>query len=89
MQLSAAPVDVAGLVREVGATYQAMAQGKGLELVCSAPEGLTVECDLVRVVQVLNNLVHNALKFTNAGGVWLSARVEGARCVLEVSDLCR
>ncbi|MHB8786642.1 MAG: cache domain-containing sensor histidine kinase [Thauera sp.] len=86
MQLSPAPVDVAGLVGEVGATYQAMAQGKGLELVCSAPEGLTVECDRLRVVQVLNNLVHNALKFTSAGGVWLSARVEDARCVLEVSD---
>jgi signal transduction histidine kinase len=86
MPLSLAPIDIAGLVDEVGGTYQAMAQGKGLELVRSAPTGVNIECDRMRVVQVLNNLVHNALKFTSAGRVSLSARVEGARCVFEVSD---
>lgn len=86
MQLSPAPTDVAGLVREVGATYQAMARGKSLELTFSAPEGVTIVCDRVRVVQMLNNLVHNALKFTDVGGVRLSARVDDGHCVFEVRD---
>ncbi len=89
VSLSYAEHELESMVGEVGATYKAMAQSRGLDLACAASEGVKVECDRVRVVQVLNNLVHNALKFTDSGGVSLSARVDGDHCVFEVSDTGR
>jgi len=38
----------------------------------------TVECDRARLVQVVNNVVHNAIKFTPAGAIFLVLRPAGA-----------
>lgn len=67
-------------------THQAMATKAGLELVCSAPQDLEIECDRNRVLQILNNLLDNAIKFTASGGVSLKVRQEGEWCVFEVHD---
>jgi two-component system, NarL family, sensor histidine kinase BarA len=86
MAIRSAPEDVAELVGQVCANYQPVAQAKGVTLECEAPVGVTLECDRTRVVQVLNNLVHNALKFTDRGQVSLHARVTPTQCVFEVAD---
>lgn len=86
MVIRAAPEDVAAMVGQVCANYRPVAQAKGVALECEAPAGVVLECDRTRVVQVLNNLVHNALKFTDVGRVSLHARVTPAQCVFEVVD---
>lgn len=86
VSFSYAEQDLSAMIGEVCATYKAVASAKGLELVCTGPEGVVIECDRVRVIQILNNLVHNAVKFTFSGKVTLSAHVAGAHCVFEVSD---
>lgn len=86
MAIRSAPEDVAELVGQVCANYQPVAQAKGVTLECEAPVGVTLACDRTRVVQVLNNLVHNALKFTDRGQVSLHARVTPRQCVFEVAD---
>jgi signal transduction histidine kinase len=51
------------------------------------PDGAIVQADRDRVMQVLGNLVGNALKFTAPGGrVTLSARCEGDAVVFAVAD---
>ena len=51
------------------------------------PDGAVVQADRDRVMQVLGNLVGNALKFTAPGGrVTLSARCEGDAVVFAVAD---
>lgn len=64
------------------------AERAGLQLSADVPEGLPpVNGDPDRLVQVLSNLVENAIKYTPAGGrVTLSARHEGGRVLIAVAD---
>jgi two-component system, OmpR family, phosphate regulon sensor histidine kinase PhoR len=59
-----------------------------VRLALDAPDDLPrVRADPARVVQVLINLLHNAVKFTPAGGdVVLSARREGPAVRFSVAD---
>jgi len=68
--------------------YQPMAEEKGLGLRLEMGENLPDElrCDALRLTQVLNNLVHNAIKFTEAGEVCLQVRREGERVRFAVLD---
>ncbi|HVJ18072.1 MAG TPA: HAMP domain-containing sensor histidine kinase [Polyangiaceae bacterium] len=51
--------------------------------------GLEIEADEELLTSALSNLLHNALKFSHAGGVVeLRARSEGDKVILEVEDEC-
>ncbi|MHB8799624.1 MAG: PAS domain-containing sensor histidine kinase [Thermoanaerobaculia bacterium] len=63
------------------------AERKGLSLVAEVDPGTgTILSDRRRVEQVLLNLVSNAVKFTEAGSVTVSAAREGAWVVTRVRD---
>jgi signal transduction histidine kinase len=75
METHSANENFASLLNEVADGHRSNAMGKGLELTLDIDASLpsVVSCDRVKVVQVLNNLVHNAIKFTNAGYVRVHA----------------
>jgi signal transduction histidine kinase len=67
--VDAAPADLAGAQRDAAEPFRAAAEGKGIALVLEeAPPTVTARFDHDRVIQVLGNLVANAIKFTPPGG---------------------
>jgi PAS domain S-box-containing protein len=80
--------DLASLLMEAVESVRALAEAHHLHVTLDVPEGLPrVRCDKTRVLQVLGNLLGNAVKFTGAGGhITLSARTCGAEISLSVHD---
>jgi CheY-like chemotaxis protein len=73
LQLDPIPFALRNEAIETVRTFAVLAHEKGLELVCridpDVPDGLVG--DIVRVRQVLTNLIGNAIKFTDAGEIEL------------------
>jgi CheY-like chemotaxis protein/two-component sensor histidine kinase len=55
--------------------------------VCMPPQPMWVHADLVRLAQVVSNLLSNATKYTPEGGhIWLTVEAQAGEAVLRVRD---
>jgi PAS domain S-box-containing protein len=81
-------VDLRTLIREAVDGSMQWFQARQQEMAVAVPEEkLEVDADPVRLNQVVQNLLHNAAKFTpNGGKIELSAGREGKEVVLSVKD---
>ncbi|HEX7706850.1 MAG TPA: HAMP domain-containing sensor histidine kinase [Thermoanaerobaculia bacterium] len=78
-QRSVAPFDAAVLLRDFGAASQLAATDRGLYLKMDGPCTLPVEGDKAKVLRILQNLLLNAVKYTESGGISLSWGVDTSR----------
>jgi two-component system sensor histidine kinase BaeS len=62
------PIDLVHVVQEIETRYDAQADALGLALETRAPEAAPAEGDPDRLLQVVSNLVENALRSTPTGG---------------------
>jgi signal transduction histidine kinase len=87
LELTLAETDLGRLVEQTVESGRPAAAEKGIRLNAEIEERSLVAGDRIRLAQLLDNLVSNALKFTPRGGlVRVSLRTSGAKAVLEVSD---
>lgn len=82
------PVALALLITQVCETAAVAARDKGLafELTTEGLEGEHRLADGRRLASALRRLLSNAVKFTDAGGIRVMARLEGERLAVDVAD---
>jgi signal transduction histidine kinase len=80
------PVDLAGLLAEVVAAHRPDAAAKGLRLAAPERLRLTFRTDRRLLQRLLDALVDNAIRFTDAGEVRISVATAGATVTIGVRD---
>lgn len=78
-------VDVYALMEEMAVQFAPAADAKGLSLNTKAAK-VSVHSDRIQLRRITANLIANAIRYTEHGGVLLSARVVGNKLWLEISD---
>jgi signal transduction histidine kinase len=88
LALDIKPHSAAEITREAIEMFRTQAEARSISLVDSIPDdSLRIACDRDRIVQVLSNLIGNAIKFTPRGGtVTVKVQREGSHLHFEVQD---
>jgi PAS domain S-box-containing protein len=88
IELRRGPVELSAVVARAVETAQPVVEAEGHRLTVSLPpEPLWLDGDLVRLAQVVGNLINNAAKYTEGGGtIRVAADREGNEAVLRVRD---
>ena len=79
--------DIVAPIRAIVNDLETLAKDKGIQLIIEAPEeGVVLNVDMQKFMQVIQNLVDNAIKYTDVG--WVKVRVEAVdgKALFTVSD---
>jgi signal transduction histidine kinase/putative methionine-R-sulfoxide reductase with GAF domain len=87
IQMQLRPIYLTELVDRVAVNFGPQFKAQSLELTIKLPEKLPpVLGDPHRLTQVFDNLMSNALKFTNKGGITISAADKGDFIMVSIKD---
>lgn len=87
IELRQGPLSIQSVVPGVIAMLQFMAERKPVHLHMEIPESFPqVMADEERLVQILYNLLHNALKHTEEGTISVSAEIREGHALIHVTD---
>jgi len=87
IQLQTSSVSLVSVVNGVFGLLKYMTEGKPVRLMMNIPDSLpAVQADEKRLSQILINLVHNAMKYTEKGSITVSAVADGSTMTIIVSD---
>jgi len=88
MNIHKSEVDLSSIIYSAVSTFELQTQQKGIQLTVNPPENRVVLLtDEIRVKQILINLVSNALKFTDEGGIYISfGEFSEGRVFISVQD---
>jgi PAS domain S-box-containing protein len=87
LDLAMEPVDLATTLDQVQQDIAPMVADKALTFAVDLPAAMPpIQCDPLRLRQILLNLVGNAVKFTNTGGITVAVTVEACDAIIVVRD---
>jgi signal transduction histidine kinase len=88
LKLNRQPLQVADLLQQVQASFAHQAEQNGIQLNLNLDPNLPpIQGDEVRLIQVLSNLIANAIRYTPRGGqIRLGAVYEAGQVVLTIQD---
>lgn len=79
--------DIAALAREVAGNFQTIVKQKNLELLTDfSHEKIEIYIDSGKIIQVLTNLISNALKFTDRGHIKIHLHAREGLVECKISD---
>ena len=86
IERSISSIDLPTLLSQLMDEFQPQAERKGLRLTLQGLEGSLVRTDPMLLQRILRNLVSNAIKYTEQGGVHLSVEPLGEKLRISVAD---
>ena len=87
IELRKEPVDIVAVVKEVAAELHGMAEAAHDNMTTHLPEQpLMVDADPVRLAQIVENVLHNAIKYTDRGKIEVVVAREDGSAILHVRD---
>jgi len=87
MDVRSKPFSLSSAIETVMERLDIIAREKGIEIRDETPDNLPrIDSDETRVDQILQNLMGNAVKFTEKGHVAISAHVDGEKLRIRISD---
>jgi signal transduction histidine kinase len=85
IKLNIEPVDLGKLLHDLELQYRPLAQAKGLQFRVHVTQG-TVISDPILLRRIVGNLISNAVKYTQRGGVLVASRARAGGRDIEVWD---
>ena len=85
VRISIVPIDLRELLLSIQIEFTPRAQARQLQITTDVA-AINIESDRDLLGRIVRNLVDNALKYTPAGSVSISARMEDESCVIAVED---
>ena len=80
-------IKIGEIIDEVVQEYQQSAESKGLTMKFDKPESdIIVNADKDKIVEVLSNIINNAIKFTDKGSITVTIKSDDNYGVIEVKD---
>jgi len=89
VSVHARPCDIGPMLRRLCDAKREEAHTKGLQLTCALEGAMVVHTDPLHLERIVGNLLDNAIKYCDAGQVWLLARRVGEQLHLTVKDTGR
>ena len=90
VELSLSKIELKKFITSVSHSIMPLIENKGLSLAIDVVDDIFIYCDVDKLGQILTNLVGNAVKFTEKGGINISGMVEKGEfhdtVVIKVSD---
>jgi signal transduction histidine kinase len=88
IDLNLQKVDINKKIEDVVDTQKPKIEEKGLDLNLNTQEAF-IYADPIRVIEILNNLLENAIKYTNQGSIQIETKVDNNRVYTSIRDTGR
>jgi len=86
MDISTEQFSLSSTIQGITERFEVIAKEKGIVIEQNIPDDIEIDNDQGKVDQVLQNLINNAVKFTEHGKVTISARTDDCNVFIDVTD---